>query len=488
MALTLRKDTKTNPEKPVIFVFSNNDDPRVASNETYVTKDILKKYKASFDGKTKRWQWTVHNNKYFDYILGLAKNAVDEANEFLDFKDQKIAGLINTLNDIEEGLSKPSEVSGSDKEAVLEELRSFIRDLQDEVDASRFNEKIQNYLIFISSVRGYSPGNIFLIYIQNPEAKDVRSKTAWAQVGMKPKPDAKGIVLLRPPLRPYSESEKKEIEKDFREKNGYGPNEPIKDPIRKAKLEALLKRGVPSTNDFYKFIAYYTYDVTDVESIDGSGAEKPNVDDIEWYNKSDKGNYATELAKTMIKVMQKAGIKVAQIQDLGGARGVSTSGAVNLLSDDAGVSLFKTATHEFAHEILHQNFLKVNDKDKQSVKDKEFVDLYIGKASPKKIIELQAEAVAYVVARKYGMNPKESANYIALFDNDRKHIEQNLEIITKCSNKIISLFEEEKQSEVNENSSVKLVSKDEVADLLGVERVLSEMFLRKKIRVILKNK
>jgi len=53
--------------------------------------------------------------------------------------------------------------------------------------------------------------------------------------------------------------------------------------------------------------------------------------------------------------------------------------------------------------------------------------------------EIQAESVAYVVSRHFGLDAR-SMNYLALYDADYKKIMENLEAISSVSKEIIDFL------------------------------------------------
>lgn len=69
--------------------------------------------------------------------------------------------------------------------------------------------------------------------------------------------------------------------------------------------------------------------------------------------------------------------------------------------------------HEIAHALLHGNS-RLSKEQK----------------------EIQAEAVAYVAARHFGLETK-SFNYLALYDADESKIMENLKVIAECTKRII---------------------------------------------------
>ena len=57
--------------------------------------------------------------------------------------------------------------------------------------------------------------------------------------------------------------------------------------------------------------------------------------------------------------------------------------------------------------------------------------------------EIEAEGVAYVVMRHFGMEPK-SFHYLALYHADEKKILERMKVISDASREIILLLSEEK--------------------------------------------
>jgi hypothetical protein len=122
------------------------------------------------------------------------------------------------------------------------------------------------------------------------------------------------------------------------------------------------------------------------------------------------------LSERLIKFAKSKGINVAVKELAGEIQGVSSGGAI-LVSPNAGT---KTLIHELAHELMHQ--------DNNSYKYKT-------------ILELEAEGVAYVVAKHFGMDGLASPNYVALHGVDPEMIMAHLERIREASSEIINALE-----------------------------------------------
>ncbi len=84
----------------------------------------------------------------------------------------------------------------------------------------------------------------------------------------------------------------------------------------------------------------------------------------------------------------------------------------------------KTLIHEIAHEVLHQ-----------------------GEGAPSKrtIRELEAESVAYIVAKYFGLDGLASPNYIALYGATTELIMQHLARIRATASDIINALSQKEE-------------------------------------------
>jgi hypothetical protein len=113
---------------------------------------------------------------------------------------------------------------------------------------------------------------------------------------------------------------------------------------------------------------------------------------------------------------QNKGIQV-QVKSLGrDIQGVSMGGKI-ILDPQAGT---KTLIHEIAHELLHHVEHLLTDHTYR---------------------ELEAESVAYVVARHFGMHGLSSPNYNALHGATADLIMEHLERIRNTAAEIINAIE-----------------------------------------------
>jgi hypothetical protein len=150
--------------------------------------------------------------------------------------------------------------------------------------------------------------------------------------------------------------------------------------------------------------------VFDVSQTDGEPLpEPPN-----W--KSPEQN--KKLEEKLIQFANKRGIRVSVVKLGGETQGVS-KGKLIEIDPSAGT---KTLIHEIGHEILHRG----ENRPTESC-----------------LRELEAESVAYVVCKHFGLEISSSPNYIALHGADSEMIMGHLERIRKTSIEIIKEIDNE---------------------------------------------
>jgi hypothetical protein len=162
------------------------------------------------------------------------------------------------------------------------------------------------------------------------------------------------------------------------------------------------------------FKIVYVFDISQTE-----GEPLPSPPD--W--KSPEKN--KELTDRLNQFANRLGISVIEKVLRGEVQGISKGGSIEL-SPLAGTM---TLVHELAHEMLHH-------QDTRPVS--------------KAIKELEAEAVAFVVARHFGLEVGTSPNYIALYQVDSKCIFEHLECIRSTATCIISSINDSKLDESSE--------------------------------------
>lgn len=119
----------------------------------------------------------------------------------------------------------------------------------------------------------------------------------------------------------------------------------------------------------------------------------------------------------------KQGIALEYKPSLGGPEGVSTKGKVYVLSGLNPAREFSVLVHELAHELLH-------GADRRKELDR-------------KVLETEAEAVAYVVGLATGLDMNTaSADYISLYKGNRDTLRASFEAIARTAARIIAALTE----------------------------------------------
>ena len=112
------------------------------------------------------------------------------------------------------------------------------------------------------------------------------------------------------------------------------------------------------------------------------------------------------------------GIKLEYSDAIGSAEGVSSGGLIRLKKGLSAADELSVLAHETAHEILHKNRDNL-PKDK-------------------KVREIEAEAVAFVVCHGIGLDTNSaSSDYIQLYNGDKKTLLQSLERIQRMAAEIL---------------------------------------------------
>jgi hypothetical protein len=171
-----------------------------------------------------------------------------------------------------------------------------------------------------------------------------------------------------------------------------------------------LRRGADDTDGetFLRFKVVYVFDIAQTE-----GEPLPAPPDWTSPDKND------ELQAKLLRFAAEAGIAVTVKALAGSTQGYSQGGSI-VLSPEAGT---KTLIHELAHELLHQGEAKAE------------------RPRTREALEAEAEAVAYVVGRHFGLASLGSPNYLALWHADSAVLRGHLERIVQGSRRLITAVE-----------------------------------------------
>lgn len=215
----------------------------------------------------------------------------------------------------------------------------------------------------------YSWHNVALIASQCPTATRVAGFQTWRTMGRFVRKGEKGIAILAPIV---------------------GRRRDAGDDDAKAVLG---------------FRAAYVFDLAQTD-----GEPLPEVAEAS----GDPGSKTTALRTAIVA----SGIAIESSDDLGGARGTSAGGRIQILNGLSAAEEFLVLAHEWAHELLHRADDRPASRDTR---------------------ELEAEAVAFVVGEAVGLDTSEAArDYIHLYRGDSQALAASLDRIQRAAAMILT--------------------------------------------------
>ena len=259
------------------------------------------------------------------------------------------------------------------------------------------NEAFNNYLAAMGRFHRYSWGNVGLIAYQRPTATHVAGIHTWNRLGRIINDGEKGIMILAPII-------KKEREV---------PQTPAKPDELVVKQEKDAERRPVGFRTAFVFDLAQTHGKPLPEFAKTTGDPKQFTDKLR-------------------ALVAKEGISLEYDKSIAPAQGVSFGGKIRLLPDMRPAEEFSVLAHELAHEMLHHSNAEAR--------------------LPKTVVETQAEAVAYVVCSGVGLETNSAAaDYIHLYNGDKKTLAESLSVIQETSSKILDqLLPEQRTSPFHE--------------------------------------
>ena len=235
------------------------------------------------------------------------------------------------------------------------------------------SEALKQYLATMSRFHRYSWNNVLLISSQNPQATHVAGFHAWHDLGRSVRKGEKGIMILAPMV----------VKGDQQ------------DPDKELKARGRL-------------VGFRTAYVFDIAQTDG----RPLPAFAQ--TTGDPKEYTDELKR----IATARGVAIEYDASIAPALGMSSGGRIRLMPDLPKAEEFAVLAHELAHEAMH------HDKSVERL--------------PKVVRETQAEAVAFVVSHAVGLETNHAAaDYIALYNGDKKTLIESLAKIQETSAKIL---------------------------------------------------
>ena len=458
-------------------------DPSLSTDDTFAVKDKLKEYGAKWDGIGRRWYFILSSDptnrqsqieRFVKPCVEYLKSVEKEPNG--NDADAEIRKILSQIDGVIASIdSQPSvEVQDVDTKEIKDKLVQFKQELIESFKNNTFREKMAPIIKFRQAQgASYSLLNSILIMMQRPNAKMVKSAGNWRKANKEIKPGAKPICLWVPlGQRAHTPEENKKIEEDFFKKVSklYGREIKSKNELNigdREKLEKKLKEVVATSFDL-KPRFYDIADVTQMEGKEDLIGSVEGMDDVEWFDsQTPEDENSIKLYNAALATIQEFGINVSFVDNLGGARGVSKGGAIDILKDaPKSIGTVSTLVHEMSHELLHQTYLK-----NKGTGEEDYASYFVGKEFGTKIVEQQAEISAWIVMRNFGYDMQTAKNYVACWGGDEKTAAYAFDTVAKVATRIIKGMNEN-MSVVNESLTVGgTVTGLDVAKLVGMEDI-----------------
>lgn len=405
-----------------------------SSENTYKYKDKLKnEFGAMYSPKIGRkgaWVWWLNgpDDPKIDEVIKPAiefLTSVEQPSE----KGGKMRDFLNIIDKLKIDLSNANDVDdvvgvnethGMTKEEINKKLDSIKEDIISSMSSDEFLRKIAP-ILKLRAASGYkfSLKNTLLIFIQDPQATDVRSKGNWAKMNREVLPNAKMISMFVPRgnnLYKGKNDKQRKID-EFLASRGKTSEDELT-PGEKERLRIALRQN--DAQQGFKFAPYWC-DVRFTKQMEGKDVligDNNAVDNIKWNDyDADENEYMGELINAAVNVAKKVGLDVTyqDEEELNGAKGYATSSGKIALIKNApqNIGMLNTVIHETAHELLHFTYLKSKNDDVK--------DYFVGTSQGRGLVEQQAELTALIVLKELNLNSDTSLNYISIWGGDKKN-------------------------------------------------------------------
>lgn len=275
-------------------------------------------------------------------------------------------------------------------------IRKTIELLANETDQARQSELFRSYLKTSAAFWHYSFCNQVLIYRQRPDASYVGGFNTWLKCGRYVRRGEKGIAILAPMF--------------FKDKNADG--------------------------DESKRIWFKVVYVFDISQTDGTALP-------ELPSKS-TGERGEDMLARLLRFAESRGIAVRFVEScaLNGAAGTSRGKEIEIRTAETDIATqAATLAHEIAHSLLHW------DSEGKRITTRD------GKEIGRQQRELEAESIAYVVSRYFGVDSP-SEFYLATYGINSAMLLQSIEVIAQTVKTILNGCQHEEADGVVEMPSV----------------------------------
>ena len=421
--------------------------------------NILKKYGAKWDPRNKRWYWYISSDKdmrvrqmdkyvnpclrELNAVAQKGENSVDDdtlinqITELIKEFDKIINSRIETTTDFTPG------DANAVKQKLIEFKESLLKCTTDEEFRKKFEPVLKRVL---TGGRKYSIMNALLIMIQDPEARYVYSKGRWNKLNRYVDTAHAKPICMWVPVQ--NNAEKNQVIRDYVRSMGKSNWRELT-PEEQDEMWQIVSMNV-HTQAMKLSPSFYDIRFTkvkpfkkDLAIVKDEGEKLVNTKsgnengDLQWFDdNSPETEQSIKIYNAIIRTIEALGIKVAYVNDLDGARGVSRGGYIDVLENaPKNIGTCNTLIHELSHEIFHHTVL--------SSKDNTWKIFYKGRPEGKHVVEQQAELCAWIVMRFLGYDMRTNINYLGNWGLNEDNAVRIFDQVAYAADKITSLLYKE---------------------------------------------
>ncbi len=266
---------------------------------------------------------------------------------------------------------------------LTKRIEGIVTELAGKVDSAAASEAVRAYLDTAARFHRYSFGNTILIALQCPHASHVAGYRKWNEFNRYVRKGEKGIAILAPCMP-----------------KGTGKVVTVTDDDGE-------ERQVRVSSQPRGFRLVYVFDVSQTD-----GEELPT-----WEELCAAHGEAPALEALEAAARAHVPVTSADAFELDGAKGDTDGQRIRLLDTLEPADRFQVLAHELAHVLFEHS--KKHAEIARSDR------------------ELEAETVAYIVTRYFGIEPSGDA-YLALWRKEAKDVLAAMERATRIADQIIS--------------------------------------------------
>ena len=285
-------------------------------------------------------------------------------------------------------------------EAGEKKIDAVMKQLKDGVEGIQDSYQFRLFLTTMAKFHDYSIGNQILIMLQKPDAVRVAGFNTWKDLGRWVKKGEKGIAILAPVMPPKAKVTCP----------GCGAEVP-----RTAKFCPECEHGLEVGVEIDQPRFFRVVHVFDLGQTEGDPLPEFEVPVL-------TGEVNEELFASLLDLMKSRGVRVSfeprPHQDPG-IKGQYSHGEIWVRPEEPRAQQLKTLVHEIAH-YYSKGVFRIPRQDAETI----------------------AESAAYVVGAHYGFDTGvRSFPYVALWAQDKKVLDQNLNSIREVATKILGDLE-----------------------------------------------